>query len=412
MKCDEHHPVCVNCSTATQRCSFSDQLPSLPTPSISNSASTSPLPWSRTLARQGAGPGTQSPADSETVTPSPGSAGDAPTISSFPPSISPVATPLFDTSTSSLPSEDGLRFSLSHLALLHHLEKGRFSSFVASEEDITALFDMMFRTGTAAPYLMDELLAFSALHLSTTADDAAVKARYRQQATELQTRALTQFNITPPEIRDENCVAMFIFSSMLGLHMLFETGAAFDGDLTDFLDSFVKYLTLHRGVRTVVRNNWDAIRDTELRIVISPVEHFDRSQRPAVDTQAQKECDRLLDFVSSLPGDSVLTEACREAVQGLSWVLERHAVLEIMYRPHSVSAWPVMLSAEYVDLLKQRRPEALVILAHWAVLLYQDRHFWVFGDTGRILVLAITKHLGSYWDEWLAWPKEVLRDDN
>jgi hypothetical protein len=296
---------------------------------------------------------------------------------------------------------------------MHHLERAKFATLVGDEEEITVFFDLMFRTAYDAPYLMDEFLAFSALHLSTLNDDPAVKSRYRQQAAELQTRALTQFNSMGPDVRNEKVLAMFVFSSMLGLHTLFDTGASFNGDLGDFLDSFTQYLTVHRGVKAVVRDNWDLIRNTEMKIVITPVEHYDRTQIPPGGYRAEKECAKLKDLVEALSeggSSKLLVDSCRKAIVALEWVLERHAVLDLRHRTHAASAWPIMLSAEFIEMLKQRRPEPLAILAHWAVVLHQNRQFWVFGDTGRILILAVTKHLGSYWDEWLAWPKEVLRD--
>ncbi len=35
-----------------------------------------------------------------------------------------------------------------------------------------------------------------------------------------------------------------------------------------------------------------------------------------------------------------------------------------------VVAWPITAPPEFVDMIKQRRPEAMVILAYWAVLLH------------------------------------------
>jgi hypothetical protein len=71
-------------------------------------------------------------------------------------------------------------------------------------------------------------------------------------------------------------------------------------------------------------------------------------------------------------------------------------------------AWPVLISFEFLQMLRQRRPEALVILAHWAVFLHYHRDFWVFGDSGRFLLESTRKYLGTYWDDWMAWPMEVL----
>lgn len=42
-----------------------------------------------------------------------------------------------------------------------------------------------------------------------------------------------------------------------------------------------------------------------------------------------------------------------------------------------VQEWPVRLPVGYVDLLEQRRPEVLVILAYYGVLLHRARDYWL-----------------------------------
>lgn len=78
----------------------------------------------------------------------------------------------------------------------------------------------------------------------------------------------------------------------------------------------------------------------------------------------------------------------------------------------AVIAWPVMIPEEYVDALHMGRPEALIILAHYAVLLHTYRQLWVFGDGGRFLIESICDSFGADWEDWLEWPMEVLRDSS
>ena len=74
----------------------------------------------------------------------------------------------------------------------------------------------------------------------------------------------------------------------------------------------------------------------------------------------------------------------------------------------SIFAWPILAPSEYTDLLMQRRPEALAILAHYAVLLHHHRNVWIFGNGGRSLIESISKYLGAYWTKWLSLPISVL----
>ncbi|OQD88415.1 hypothetical protein PENANT_c004G00401 [Penicillium antarcticum] len=78
---------------------------------------------------------------------------------------------------------------------------------------------------------------------------------------------------------------------------------------------------------------------------------------------------------------------------------------------HSIDAlvaWPVLVPREYIDLVAERKGEALVILAYFGALLDTQRDKWVFCDGGRYLVDSISQYLGLQWREWLEWPVQAL----
>ncbi|KAJ4859745.1 hypothetical protein T069G_04733 [Trichoderma breve] len=280
-------------------------------------------------------------------------------------------------------------YNLGHLALLHHLESNLLNSGDAGLfPDATKageIAKLIFKSAITTPFLMDELLAMAALHLSTQTFDPAEKNQYLHQAAQLQTRALGHFNAIQPRVSDENCTALFLFSSFLGLHTLFDT-TIYQRDFTEFLDKLIQFVTLHRGIRTVTRQSWHIINETEMKHIIDPISALDQLD-PQL-TVSCGECDGLLAHlaasIESLGPSSF--NACCEAVKSLQWVIGRQRGLPDELHPHITMAWPVLVSFDYLQMLKQRRPEALVVLAHWAVLLYRDREFWVFGDTGRFMI--------------------------
>lgn len=396
IKCDENHPSCVNCSTIDRKCSFSDQ-PRVPrievsTPTESPSLSRGPTP---------------------ATTASPYSAASSPA------SLGAVIRAAISEEagggsggfqTEDLPS-DG--YDLAHLGLLHHLETEMLKHddaalFLPNREYQTASVDTLIRTAMSEMYLMDELLALSALHLSTLAPDAAEKQRCCHQAAQLQTRALTRFNMARPAVNEDNCTAMFLFAGLLGLHTLFDA-TSFHSDFSQFLDKLIHFLSLHRGVRAVTRQSWHIISKTEIRHIVDPMSDVD-AMDPSLVEPAATECDVLMDHLvaSSDSLGSMAFNACREAVQWLQWVTKQRRTLRRPLQTHVTLAWPVLIPFDFLQMLRQRRPEALVILAHWAVFLHYDREFWVFSDSGRVLIESTSKYLGSYWDDWMAWPNEVL----
>jgi hypothetical protein len=255
---------------------------------------------------------------------------------------------------------------------------------------------------SVAPYLVNELLAFSALHLSTTRPDR--REYYRYHATQLQTDALSIFKESSPEVTRENCVHLFVFAAGLGVHMLCDTLIYREGDFAIFLDRFVHFFRVYHGVRTIVNKAGHMIQDTPLGPVFK------------MGTDLYKfsgclghGCQLLLDLICRANLGNELTGIYRQAVESLQSclnVIEERGELHVGI--NAVATWPILMKIEFGELLEQRRPEALVILAHYACLLHRFRDFCLFGDSGAFIIQEITENLGPEWKEWMAWPNQVL----
>lgn len=413
MKCDENRPSCANCSKARHRCSYLDLYSSrsatlgYATPSQSETQTvqdlSSPVPpltpgLSETITcpttcpeEPPAGFPEELPADRDEVV------ANRPDESTGPP------PPVF------IPGS----FNIGHLGLLHHLEhelmQSESSWLVPDIEKAKLHYDAIFKAAMSAPYLMDQMLAISALHMSSTApSDSADKAKYHYQASELHTRALGLFNAAKPQVNEENALPMLTFSSFVGLQSFFDTMASRDGEFSDFLSRFTKYLHLHRGVRIIAHQGWDFLRQTQMSHIINAIEDGDKAR--SQQDQAGKECDHveglLKSFRQKLGQDTY--DVCQKALDSLRWVLDCHRTLPKPYPIHIAMAWPSVITPDFIELLEQRQPISLVILAHWAMLLHMDREFWVFGDAGRFMIVSLSKYLGPYWQDWLAVPEHIL----
>ncbi|KAH8879719.1 hypothetical protein GQ53DRAFT_671438 [Thozetella sp. PMI_491] len=374
VKCDEQRPLCLQCEMLGRDCSYSSlpKYTALPTQTL-------PL-----LERP----------------------------------LSPHEEPCFGMpsmiSQASLSPASGLEhtskeaYDLDHLALLHHVEhdmmKHPHTHFVANEADAGALLQLIMKSALSASYLMDALLGFAALHLSVLSNDVAEKQRYTHQAVYLQTRGLASFNSQTPEITEQNCTAIFIFSSIAAMHMLYDTVTT-QTDFLELLERFIQFVRLYRGLGAITNRGWHVIRLSELRSIFDMIEALDR-----VDMECGRECEKLkrLLLESSDRLGSEPSKAYHAALESLQTVFNQYNTLPEPMNRHVVLGWPVHLSAEYLTLLNMRQPEALVILAYWAVLLDWGREFWVFGNAGRFLVQAISRYLGDSWEAWMEWPKQAI----
>ncbi|EHK22969.1 uncharacterized protein TRIVIDRAFT_28001 [Trichoderma virens Gv29-8] len=72
--------------------------------------------------------------------------------------------------------------------------------------------------------------------------------------------------------------------------------------------------------------------------------------------------------------------------------------------------FPMIVDAQFVDYVGQKRPRALVIMAHYFALLAIHRDFWYIGDAGLREAQAIAAELPSEWQGMLIQPLEILKD--
>jgi hypothetical protein len=300
---------------------------------------------------------------------------------------------------------------MGHLMFLHHLEREIMESpshwGLADEKGATLCYEAVFRAAIATPYLMDQMLALSALHLSTLSLDGAQRAEYLREASKLQIRALGNFTATDTEVTEDNALAMIVFSSFISLQSLFEAKACQD-DFAGFLTKIIRHLSLHRGVQAVSSDAWGFLRQTGIKHIIHAIEAGDGDGSQAADTA--NECDhvqRLLESSRDQLGSQTY-DACSAALSVLRWVFRTRKALPEPYPTHITLAWPVRITPEFMSLLEQRQPVSLIILAYWAMLLHADRHFWVFGDAGRFMIESLVNYLGDYWEDWLVVPKTAI----
>jgi hypothetical protein len=272
-------------------------------------------------------------------------------------------------------------------------------------------FRAVMPAAVSAPYVMYQMLALSALHLSYTR--TAQASHYREEATFLQTEALSLFNDSWAEITAESCVPMLLFSSLLSLYTLGDAVTASETDAGGFLNRFVTYLNFHRGVRTVTSQSWQLLSQSNISSIL------DRTERAlnATSLQSQEQATSVADRLHNLLKDAYMgaqsEQACREAVESLQLIYQSESSIgetSAEKAPGMIWTWPILLSAVFTNLLMKRRPEALIILCYYAVLLHRKRHIWLVRNAGQMLISESTRFLGTYWSDWLDWPNQMLED--
>ncbi|CAF3454544.1 unnamed protein product [Fusarium graminearum] len=378
IKCDEGKPACDRCVTTGRQCSYLTDAPDIPTPASSLSV----------------------PSRDATHLPT-----------------TPQLTPVAHDATTSLhhpdeqppcldnPSLTENRFSLAHLQLLDHIR----SSMTTSGPIFHYAIERGYKLALRVPYLMDQLLALAAAHKSKVAlenGDERLERFFRMEATKLQTRALSGVALARNVMNRENADALYTFSAFLGHHVLFDTFSARE-PLSVTLDKLDQCFELNQSIRFTASE--------ALQMGCSMTAGINGADESYMTTSPHKsasgtECAGILQRLRGGDLDQAVADVYCETVNILQYLLDTSQSSASERRVGVVQEWLVRVPYEYLTYLRQRRPEAIVILAHYAVLLHRARDYWAVGEAGRFLIQEIGSYLGGYWADWLVWPQQALED--
>lgn len=376
-QCDENRPACLLCTVSDRKCSYtyekqmdgfsiSDKSPQ----SLSSVAATTP---------------------------------STSTSTSHSPSSSSVASPA-DPAL-------GEGLNLDQMELLIHVSLDRsifdLGKTAGNYQDNV---NLCYKLGLEYPYLLHQLLAFSARHLSYLHPERG--DTYMYKAVTLQTRAVSLFNNSWTEVNKTNCVPILLFSTFLGYHLLADTLSERQPDtLESFLTQYLQCVEMHRGIYLIATNAWPLLQESPLqRILLQSAEVTNRSP-------VGNHCQQLKELVER---SVKLSESDKEACLKAIWFLqigfdvmlaeEDEQAEELGNRHRMIFSWTMLVPHEYSVLIASKNPEALIIMSYYAVMLHYGQFLWQVGDSGQYVFDLIAKHLGQGWEPWLAYPRQMIQE--
>ena len=264
----------------------------------------------------------------------------------------------------------------------------------------------------AYPFLLNELLAVSALHLSNRRPTQ--QSLYREEATRLQFQAMRLFNETIRDLNQQNIIPVVLFSSFLGVATFFETfhDRKYEASDWTFFEKIVQSVKLLQGVRSIVDGWWEFLITSDIKDIL---------EEPTTPNLSWKDevVDRFEAFrvqiLKSSGLDQTQVTVCDEAIEELTWIYksafgnESEGSLQPQAAVKHATRWLIVVPPAYTELLVQRKPEALAILGYFAVILHKLRACWTVGEAGEQLLLVVEAHLEESWQAALLWPKSFIK---
>lgn len=258
---------------------------------------------------------------------------------------------------------------------------------------------------------------------------------------------LTGFREALTEITQQNCHACAAYTLTLNVYAwasFHATGSFFLPDLdSDSSPNQVELITILRGGNAVmsVAHHWILVGP--LSAVYVPWLNWEKdpkiSRLPSVQSLLSRtddspilphEDDARLERLAALwavpssdlpsppsahggptSGPAPLTPEARQVLFEALFMLRRVFLITVADNGIEAQAatlsWSIIVSDAYIMAVRQRSPGALVLLAHYCILLKRsEKKWWIEGKAEELLgkIKRILEASGEGWMQWIEWP--------
>lgn len=253
-------------------------------------------------------------------------------------------------------------------------------------------------------FLLHGLLAISALHLSTLQPHR--KGELTRRATLYEHLGLPSFRDFVSHDNPQNIHAVVSFA---GFVVPYVCGSrdTLTGRIPSLEDDHPHWFFAFRGLLQMVGRSWMILRTGPFSPLLErgPIFTLDTIEHPD-DVHLVKTYQLLAARDGSSDEDVEPLKVCKAALDELRRLFAcPHTPMRtrVMIAIH---VWPGTVSQEFIRLIQERRPEALIILAHYCVLLKKVDSCWWLAGVGNRMLAAIDEALGPEWRPWIQWPVE------
>ncbi|KAH7416723.1 hypothetical protein BKA64DRAFT_275413 [Cadophora sp. MPI-SDFR-AT-0126] len=373
LKCDEAKPSCQYCTSRSVQCTYSAPKPSTPTFT------------------------TTTPDESDKGAPS-----------------SELSTPASTSAPHSTihiyPTVGDSQWNLCDLELLHFYTASTSLTFSNVPERRLVWQFVLPQIAFSYNFLLLELLALAALHLSHVAPERSESLR--AAASTYHGKALPMFRAAIESINSLNCHACSAFGIIV---TVYEWASSEQIDTLFFADtespsaaSTIEWAQLLRGSSKIITHFYEETTAGPL----GPLLRWDNAtehEALANPTTKFSALDELCNS-TSLSVSAAEADALKEALQWLKTIYSMMIITPPeMKDPASFAlSWPSRVPDYYLLMVNQRQPTALVLLAHFCLLLNQIEDSWWISGKSRKLLQEVHRTLGPEWESSISWPLQDL----
>lgn len=298
--------------------------------------------------------------------------------------------------------------------LMHHYTSSAYKTLIPSPEVQDALQNDLPKEGLRHPFLMHQILAFAGFHLAYTQPEK--RHMYLKQASQHQNFTIHGMRKTlAGSISSENCHATYATSIFISLGA-FAVYPCYENYNTFFspIDSLVEIFTLITGMGLILSTSDEELRAGPLKRLFRKHVEGEPPDHPCPQLSGRLPLlEAQLDEVGT-ELDEEVKNCMKRATTALQNTLNKVATQNTGLGHSALRAafcWPLLLSAQCLEWIRGRHPSAMVILAHYALVLHSaEADCWYLRGWGRAIAESVAEALaGTQWLNLARWPISVIR---
>ncbi|KAJ4360357.1 uncharacterized protein N0V89_000919 [Didymosphaeria variabile] len=296
---------------------------------------------------------------------------------------------------------------IAHMRLLHHFTTVTAKTLAHEPEAADIFISYIPKIAFENPFVLHAILSLTALHLSRS--ESAQRADYLLRARRHHQIALTQFRSEVKDISETNLPAVLIFNAFLFPYTC--AMSASSTDLEDAFESIFSNLLVTRMVGPLIQasGRYDYMRQSELgRIMPKDVHSVTWDKAKAPDETELVQLRKFADVIHHIYHPEI-NEAYREAIRLLELLFDATGRLSKPPSDSLLRIWIHFVPSRFVELLSERQPGALIIFAHYGVILGKGRQYWFLDGIDELILAIADAFVPTEWKNWLDWPKEQIR---
>ncbi|UPX10826.1 uncharacterized protein EKO05_0001464 [Ascochyta rabiei] len=301
----------------------------------------------------------------------------------------------------------------------------------------------------AHEFLVNCVLSVASLHLGRLHEDRIQKTSMNAVAASRMNKALIRYRPALENITAENAAALFASSTLTAVY-LFRTSAIDieilretipygtvippPGVVDKMMSCILRTVWGLRGPLTVLMSGWKHVVNGAMHPVAArkwwPQKCTPATARAEAEDERLRKIDEL--WIST---DKALEPQCHHLNEALAFLRQTYALVSQLTLPGvfppmtavpyaiddtttgvltdrgAIFVWSTLISREFIKLLESKDRDALVILAHYAVLPGRVRNVWWLEGLGADFVTAIAMAIGI--ENWylIEWPAHVVGVD-